>query len=972
MESLEQRQLWSVSLDANGWTVVSPTPGERIIYVSSSSGSDLNSGLSPGSPVKSFNKAESLIQNNQPNQILLKSGDVFYDSFVNWVYSGLDVQDPILVSYYGSGARPLVNSGNSYEGFGTPINQPAKNASVNFLDVMGISFDANTRDPNSPQFTVSSFNPTGFYFNNPGSNILVEDCTFNYYNENFLIEAVEGPITNFTIRRCVDENSYQPNGGRSQGLYALGVTNITIVQSVFDHNGWNTTPVLKATDIGYNHDIYLDPTCTGVTIQSNIIAEASFAGIMARSGGNIDNNLFFGNPVAVSFGSADGSPSAVGGVSGSLIGNTIVGDRALGVLTTTPVAYGQGFAIADIAPGANVVVADNIFTQDTQKAMPAIVLQVPVGTTNASQNVGINNLTIENNILNGFGIGFATDSRFSPGGSGLYALNQLKILNNDFINNTLQQINHGGSISSQETYSGNRYYDTSLNISRWIDIQNSNLPFATWQANYDLGATALSTLPYSNPNVSVAAYDTTVGGPGTWQDFVAQADQLSIFSYRPQFMAGPVVTYVQQGFNVTPTTPVSGLYAPPTAVATTTNLNSLTTGSTYSFTVNYTDAALLLTSSLSSGDLLITGPNGYSQYATYIASATPTIDANGYQHTAVMYQINAPGNVPWNLADNGTYTIDLLPNQVTDSLGNLAPDAVIGSFSVDFTLPTAIATTTNLTSSSLGATSYSFSITYSDAAGIDTTTLNNYQVQVTGPNGYSSYAALSNQTTAANGSIVATYTIAPPNGSWTTDANGSYTVALAASSLFDLAGNPAAGGVLSTFTVNLNGASALSTGTASISGVVFNDANGDGLLDNRENTLNGVTIFIDLAGTGTLAASDPQTTTDVNGNYSLPSLVAGTYTVLEIAPAGFGVTSPSTGSNIVSVTTSAVTAVNFANQPGIGVTSGKAGTTKTTSGTTTTTTGTTKSTTAGTPKSTTAAATPGTSTSIPKPVKSIR
>ena len=41
VETLENRQLMSVSLDANGWTVVTPTADSRVIYVSSSTGNDV-------------------------------------------------------------------------------------------------------------------------------------------------------------------------------------------------------------------------------------------------------------------------------------------------------------------------------------------------------------------------------------------------------------------------------------------------------------------------------------------------------------------------------------------------------------------------------------------------------------------------------------------------------------------------------------------------------------------------------------------------------------------------------------------------------------------------------------------------------------------------------------------------------------------------------------------------------------------
>src|SRR5690349_10750309 len=57
IESLELRLLMSVTKDANGWTVVTPNPDpniSRVVYVSSSTGSNSNTGLSPSSPLQTI------------------------------------------------------------------------------------------------------------------------------------------------------------------------------------------------------------------------------------------------------------------------------------------------------------------------------------------------------------------------------------------------------------------------------------------------------------------------------------------------------------------------------------------------------------------------------------------------------------------------------------------------------------------------------------------------------------------------------------------------------------------------------------------------------------------------------------------------------------------------------------------------------------------------------------------------------
>jgi hypothetical protein len=930
IEELEKRLLWSVGVDANGWTNFTVTG--TTIYVSSSTGSDSNPGTI-NAPVQTLTKAQSL-SSSGPNAILLKSGDTFTESssstLSNWKLSGQNAANPFILSYYGTGARPMI-----YAGTNGVAMELAPGTSVNYLDVLGLQFDANLRDPTLQTVNTSStYEDKGFEIQGPASGIRIEDCTFNYFGnlggDNLDIEGNNGAVSNITLFRDVVDNAYDFNGGKCEGLYAYNVNGLSILQSTFDHDGWNSAYLyLGGADIGYNHDIYEASTCTNSVVQYCTLANAAYAGLMARGGGNIDYNIFINDAVGCSFGDADGADSAVGGVSGNLIGNVVVGDKASQTITYNSTSkqwvlgaglgFGQGFVIANTKPGANVLVQNNIFTQDSQNAKPAITLTMATGTSNPSSAVGINDLTIQNNIANGFRIGIQTDGRFVPGGTGLYALNDLKVLNNDFINNSTQEVRHDGTFSSsQESWSGDRFYDAVLSQSAWVTLGQGSgtgqpLAFSTWAANYDLGAIVLSKLPYANPAVSIATYNATLGGSASVTAFLTQADQLSIYNYQPQYMATNSVPYIDAGFNVSGGSVfVNGPGTPPTATATTTNLTTAAIGSTtYTFTVNYTDGAVLNLTSLGNSNLLVNGPNGFSQYATYVSAGTATTDSGGYQHTAVTYKITAPSGA-WAKGQDGTYTIELLPNQITDNEGNVASDAIIGSFSVNFTGPTAVATVSNVNTS--GGSTYTFSVTYADPAGIDTSTLGNGQVTVSGPNGYSRFATLNSQSTSGNGSIVASYSVATPGGSWASTANGTYTVSMAANAVYDLAGNSVAGGVLATFIVAIGTTAAANTG--SIAGIVFNDASGSGVYNSRDNSLYGVTVFLDQAGTGTLVAGDASTTTDINGNYSFANLSTGRYTVIEIAPSSFAVTTPSSAANVVTLTTAspAATGINFADQ----------------------------------------------------------
>src|SRR5580765_5617634 len=117
-EPLERRALLSVSLTNSGWTKFAQSSDTRIIYVSSSSGSDSNSGLSANAPLKSIGKAKSLLRDGKPDWLLLKRGDTFAGGIGPWKTSGRSASEMQVFGTYGTGNRPILKSGTK-EGFVT-------------------------------------------------------------------------------------------------------------------------------------------------------------------------------------------------------------------------------------------------------------------------------------------------------------------------------------------------------------------------------------------------------------------------------------------------------------------------------------------------------------------------------------------------------------------------------------------------------------------------------------------------------------------------------------------------------------------------------------------------------------------------------------------------------------------------------------------------------------------------------------
>jgi hypothetical protein len=109
------------------------------------------------------------------------------------------------------------------------------------------------------------------------------------------------------------------------------------------------------------------------------------------------------------------------------------------------------------------------------------------------------------------------------------------------------------------------------------------------------------------------------------------------------------------------------------------NVAVITSGGapSHSCSVTYTDDTAVRLLSLNSTDLVVTGPNGFSNLVEFVGADLPT---DGTPITAT-YSIPAPGGT-WEPADNGTYTVTLLENAVEDTLNNTTPQTVLGSFNV--------------------------------------------------------------------------------------------------------------------------------------------------------------------------------------------------------------------------------------------------------------------------------------------------
>ena len=266
-----------------GWTELSPGSNSIVIYVSSSQGNDNYDGRTTSRPVKTIQRAYDLIRDGQPDWIRLRKGDTFFEALPNWKKSGKTKAEPMVITSYGEGiARPKIYTGTSR---GMRATGPEFRKHLRFV---GLELKAHTRTRDEA--------PGGIEFICRHQDILIEDCLLSGFADNLQFQGdPDLRASDVRVRRNVIVDSWAV-GQHSQGLYAARVDGLLIEGNIFDHNGWKEG-VEGAEPTIFNHNIYIQSSCSGINVIDNIISNASSHGVQVRPGGNIIGNFFFRNAI---------------------------------------------------------------------------------------------------------------------------------------------------------------------------------------------------------------------------------------------------------------------------------------------------------------------------------------------------------------------------------------------------------------------------------------------------------------------------------------------------------------------------------------------------------------------------------------------------------------------------------------------------------------------------------------------------
>jgi len=473
-------------LDANGWTVFTPSADTNVIYVSSScSGCDSTGVIGDQThPYQTLAKGASLLRGGYPDWLLLKKGDVWSESFGMFYGSGRSATEPMLFSSYGTGARPRLNVASTSE---AGIGSNGLNGG-DYLAIVGIEFYASDRDPSNTSTSLPYYNAattdsslTGIDFvkYGPLNWLLIEDCKVSFFDTNVSFNGTLETGTNFfnniTLRRSVIVDSWGATS-HSQGLQVTRVVNLLLEENLFDHNGWNLA--VGQPRNYFNHNFYLsglDPlgdytSPQPATIRGNISANDS-SGAQVRSGGTLSNNLWVSNPYAFVI----GMPTS--------FASSVTNDVYLEGVSANGIEYGVG---------------------------PATMQS-----TYSGDNYNIGTVKISNNIVAN------TDS--PSGGRGIEILS-------GFVGNT---------ITGNIVYNWNAPLINDLGTG---DTVSGNVLDGSGSNN------GSSPEPFSAPTRSVGSYAGTLGLTATLDGFLIAARAQSKDNWSAALMAAAVNNYVRAGF----------------------------------------------------------------------------------------------------------------------------------------------------------------------------------------------------------------------------------------------------------------------------------------------------------------------------------------------------------------------------------------------------------------------------------------
>ncbi|MBN8612463.1 MAG: right-handed parallel beta-helix repeat-containing protein [Deltaproteobacteria bacterium] len=546
-----------------GWTDLPLGPEARVIYVSSVGGDDGDGhGFSESDPVRTLARGYALVRTGRGDHLLLRRGESWREPFPNWTKSGLSERYPSVIGAYGDGARPRILSTSRSAWTATG------DAALDHVAIVGLHFDASGRSRDD--------NPSGIMRSAAGVGFLVEDCLFEQYRVNVSINnrsdepMADPPIEDVRIRRSVLVDAYaraelRDDGTHktctvaerdrcgsaecgitdsecthlncelaegqivgeciphSQGFYAGHVAGLVVEENVFDGNGWRDGEVAwRATN--YNHGMYVQDDSSDVRVSGNVFANASSHGAQVRPGGVVEDNLFAGNAIGLSFGYVLGYHAASeAGVMGVVQRNVI--RRGDDIRDASDFYRGIGMQLGNVE---SVEVRENVISHYASRREWGIAFQI-----DGQNGAGIRSLTLSHNVVYDWCAPLVYQGEDAP--LGLITVRNSVLEGRD---------SPMGSVDTAVM----RF--SRLDAARWSfsDLAVwSALPEDRWLGGAVGARVARGRSTFVDPSRDLASFQASIPSP-RGANWLAGARSQSRASWRTEYSARALVDYLREGF----------------------------------------------------------------------------------------------------------------------------------------------------------------------------------------------------------------------------------------------------------------------------------------------------------------------------------------------------------------------------------------------------------------------------------------
>jgi hypothetical protein len=501
------------------WTELATSADARIVYVSSSTGSEANDGLSEAKPKKRLASGKAQLRNGYPDRLLLKRGDAWDEDFGDgWELSGRSEKERMVIGAYGSGERPTLRTGNR-NGFSAWHDKKHDH-----LAIVGLRFTANGYDGKNGS-------PRGIAFFGKSEDLLLEDCSVEGYETNLVFQGAPegvGRHRNVAIRRCVVVDAYSKGDANCAGLFVSSTDGLLVEECLFDRNGWRDD-VPGTQPNWFRRNVYVQSTNTDVVVRGNIVARTD--GMQVRPGGTVEQNLLLKNAIGILVGGGD--PPVTGGVVGVVRWNVILDGNDL----QAGQARGWGMNFENVREAK---VEANVIAHNESGHFPYSF------TFGVDQNgKGSSDVLLSSNVV--------YDWRgplrfFAPSAE----IRNVRLAMNRFQEPTSKEplVDHThppveGSVRS----SGNAFFSTKP-AKEWVRIGESSTSLESWRGKVGDASSEAKKVEFPDPARTIATYHASIGGAPTLEAFLAEARKQSRENWREAYTAAAVNRYVRAGFGL--------------------------------------------------------------------------------------------------------------------------------------------------------------------------------------------------------------------------------------------------------------------------------------------------------------------------------------------------------------------------------------------------------------------------------------